>query len=255
MNFVTIDKKIKQISEINPNKVAIEHKDEKVTYAELDRNSDIIANFLMNKYEENNNVFVLMEKSPRLIESMIGIIKSNGIFIPLDFNTPDNRILSMFNEVPAGWIITTTKFLEKINNICSLMQNTRDHRSFYANITRQYNESQLNPYENARRNRRQELETQAREQATITLENGKLMNSARKGNSYRTFFHGYSAFDCDLLKEVAKNMNASEHLGFNYEYGAHIKIINGGDPDEEFIELPSCVLKMNWSSYFKPEKD
>jgi acyl-coenzyme A synthetase/AMP-(fatty) acid ligase len=121
MNFVTIDKKIKQISEINPNKVAIEHKDEKVTYAELDRNSDIIANFLMNKYEENNNVFVLMEKSPRLIESMIGIIKSNGIFIPLDFNTPDNRILSMFNEVPAGWIITTTKFLEKINNICSLM--------------------------------------------------------------------------------------------------------------------------------------
>lgn len=117
MNIITIDKMIEKFAQSIPNKTAVEFGKEKITYEQLHENSNKIANFLIDNYDEGKNVLIIMEKSIELIEAVIGIIKSGGIFVPIDFDTPDNRIITILNEIKVHWIITTPKLLKKIKNI------------------------------------------------------------------------------------------------------------------------------------------
>ena len=117
MNIEAIDKRIRSFAENTPDKVAIECGNEKVTYRQLDKNSNRIANFLIGNYKERKNVFIIMERDQVLIETLIGVIKSGGVFIPIDHQAPDNRILTALKEIEADWIITTPDLLEKVNSI------------------------------------------------------------------------------------------------------------------------------------------
>ena len=103
MNILELDKQIKKFAENTPSKVAIEFGDKKITYGELDQKSNKIADFLMDNYKEEKNVFVIMDKGSQLIEVLVGIIKSGGIFAPVDYKAPDNRIISMITEIKTEW--------------------------------------------------------------------------------------------------------------------------------------------------------
>ncbi|MCR8966025.1 non-ribosomal peptide synthetase [Brevibacillus laterosporus] len=112
----TIDKRIREFALHAPEKIAIECADDKRTYKELEENSNHICHFLRNQYKENKIVFVFMNKGIALIETLIGIMKSGGIFVPIDPSVSEDRISLMMGEVEADWVITTSDLLGKWNN-------------------------------------------------------------------------------------------------------------------------------------------
>ena len=121
MKELSLNKIISDISLKTPDKIAIQYGNQNITYLELEKKSDEIANFLINKLDDIKNVFILMDRCPELIEGIIGIMKSQGIFIPVQPDIPENRIKAMFSEIEFKWIVTTSKWLNKINNIMRLI--------------------------------------------------------------------------------------------------------------------------------------
>lgn len=110
-----IDKKIREFALFNPEKIAIECADKKRTYGELEENSNYISNFLKDKYRERKIVFIFMNKGIALIEALLGVMKSGGIFVPIDPSTSEDRIALMLREVEADWVITTSDLVDKWN--------------------------------------------------------------------------------------------------------------------------------------------
>ena len=117
MSIANIEQKIRTFAETTPNKTAIEFGEKKVSYLKLDEITSKVANFLMERYDDTKNVFIMMERGPDQIEALIGVIKSGGIFIPIDPNVPDNRIITMLQEVQSNWIITNSTLVSRLNGI------------------------------------------------------------------------------------------------------------------------------------------
>ncbi|MCP4218162.1 MAG: amino acid adenylation domain-containing protein, partial [bacterium] len=85
-----------------------------VTYNELNRRADEVAQQLREKGVGSGSIVAIqMERSPRLIESIIGILKAGCAYLPIDPDYPQARIdyilkdsnaaTSLLHEVPSGF--------------------------------------------------------------------------------------------------------------------------------------------------------
>lgn len=107
-------------AEHTPEKIAIEYGARHVSYQELEEATNRIALFLAERLKENKNVLVMLERSPELIAAMLGIIKSGGLFVPLDLKYPANRIKFMVEEVDAHWMIVRRSELKRFEEIVAM---------------------------------------------------------------------------------------------------------------------------------------
>ncbi len=98
-----------------PEKTVIEYGNRYVSYLELEESANQIANFFKDQSLEKENILILLDRSPELVKSLLGILKCGGVFVPLDTKYPGNRIRVMAMEVQADWIITETKHLDKLS--------------------------------------------------------------------------------------------------------------------------------------------
>ncbi len=78
-----------------PDKIAIVDTNRNLTYKELDSISDNFAHYLLKEYAIKNKdlVGVKLGRSKWLIISMLGILKSGGVYLPIDPNYPKDRIV------------------------------------------------------------------------------------------------------------------------------------------------------------------
>ena len=116
MELETIDKKIKTYSDKNPNKIAIKHGIEEITYKKLEEDSNTIADFLIDNFNECKNVFIVMDKGIKLIKSIVGVIKAGGIFTTIDVAASNSRSYEMIKDLKPEWIITTIDLLDVVKD-------------------------------------------------------------------------------------------------------------------------------------------
>ncbi|MCK4259526.1 MAG: amino acid adenylation domain-containing protein, partial [Halanaerobiales bacterium] len=114
---MALQNRISKIAQKMPDKIAIKHGNREVPYYELENYSNQIASFFQSQLTENKNVILLLDRSPELIFSMLGILKIGGIFVPLDLKHPENRLNIMMNEVQSNWIVLHSKNLAKVDRI------------------------------------------------------------------------------------------------------------------------------------------
>uniref|UniRef100_UPI000AE9413C non-ribosomal peptide synthetase n=1 Tax=Aquimarina longa TaxID=1080221 RepID=UPI000AE9413C len=78
----------------NASEISLVFQDKKMTYKELDENSNQLANYLLSNYDINKEEFigVKLERSDWLLVSMIAILKVGGAYLPIDPNYPEERI-------------------------------------------------------------------------------------------------------------------------------------------------------------------
>ncbi len=75
------------------NRIAVVGKEASLTYAELDRLSNRIANFLRGKgIGRGNRVAVLGERKVETIANILGVLKSGAAYVPVDASYPKERI-------------------------------------------------------------------------------------------------------------------------------------------------------------------
>ena len=133
----TINEQFDEICEKYGNDVAIKTKDRSTTYKELQRLSDQIAQNLTQEMNENEQfVLVSMNKSEKLIATILGILKAGKTYIPIDPNSPKERFSYIANFVTNTVVITDQPlpipFQGKNFHIDSLLSNPQSQTNLIA---------------------------------------------------------------------------------------------------------------------------
>ncbi|MDH5203365.1 MAG: AMP-binding protein, partial [Nitrospirota bacterium] len=85
--------------------VAVRIYDKVWSYGELHSLSNTIARFLLEKgIQKGDRVAVLMNKSIYLYAAIIGIIKSGGVYVPLDSKAPPLRLARMLEDIDPFYV-------------------------------------------------------------------------------------------------------------------------------------------------------
>lgn len=113
----TVFQLIEEQVEKTPDKTAIIFGEEHFTYRVINENANKLARMLQGKgICKGDFVSVMLERSPRLVESILGIWKAGGVYIPLDPLHPEERIWSILNNSHSKFLITTKEYKQGWNH-------------------------------------------------------------------------------------------------------------------------------------------
>ncbi|MDB4924603.1 Pls/PosA family non-ribosomal peptide synthetase [Mucilaginibacter sp.] len=101
---------------LHANKTALVFNDRSLTYAELDRWSDAVADYLNKKgIARNSKVGVWWQRGLELHVAILGIVKSGATYVPIDREIPAERVEVILEEVGADGVFS----LQKLNSPCA----------------------------------------------------------------------------------------------------------------------------------------
>jgi amino acid adenylation domain-containing protein len=103
-----IDQLFEQQAANHPTSPAISFENTTVTYGELNRRADQIAQFLMKRgVRAGDFVGVCLDRSPALVAALIGILKAGAAFVPFDARYPAARLKYMFEDAGVRLLVTS----------------------------------------------------------------------------------------------------------------------------------------------------
>ncbi len=98
-----------------PNAIALTYEDTEITYAQLDTESNQLARQLQTLGVTRETIVGIMQhRSPNMIISILGILKSGGAYLPIDQSYPRSRIATMISNSKMALMLTDTYTDEKI---------------------------------------------------------------------------------------------------------------------------------------------
>ena len=99
---------IRQHASHNPDASALRDGDSLLSYAELDRLSDLVATNLVRAGAKPETIVALcLPRSAELILAMLAVLKSGAAYLPIDPELPKARIESILNDAKAAVIVTS----------------------------------------------------------------------------------------------------------------------------------------------------
>jgi len=97
---------------------AVEWKDKRLSYLELDRQSNNIANYLISRGAGPGTIVaVLVEDVTTLVTAIIGIMKAGAAFAPLDANYPVRRLEAVLEEASPKWLIVDRGLIPRLESL------------------------------------------------------------------------------------------------------------------------------------------
>ena len=121
-------KRFMQQIKINPNKLAIKTNNKSYSYKALNKYSTRVAMQILEKKQKividnrKKTIGLLLGHTADMIIAMLGVLKSDNIYVPLDSNYPLKRLAYMLSDSEAKYIITNNKNLDLAvkleNEIC-----------------------------------------------------------------------------------------------------------------------------------------
>jgi aspartate racemase len=103
---------IEERVEKSPQAIAIEDGSRRITYDELNRRANQLANFLRKKnVGPEVPVAVCLKRSPELLIALLGVLKAGGACVPLDPDYPSERLSHILRDSHAPIVITQPKLL------------------------------------------------------------------------------------------------------------------------------------------------
>ena len=107
--------KIQEIIKNTPKAIAAIHEEEKLTYQQLGYNANRLSLYLKSQQVKKGSVVVLfMRRSPDVLVSILAIWQLGASYLPLDYETPKERIKKILKEVQPSCIISEPALLLKI---------------------------------------------------------------------------------------------------------------------------------------------
>ncbi|HEV2397362.1 MAG TPA: amino acid adenylation domain-containing protein [Candidatus Sulfotelmatobacter sp.] len=93
----------------SPSALAVSTPCEDLSYGELDRRANQLANYLRSIGVERNTVVgVYLDRSPAMAVAALAILKAGGAYIPLDPIHPTERLVFMLKDSRAHAVVSTT---------------------------------------------------------------------------------------------------------------------------------------------------
>lgn len=98
-----------------PDTVAIVHQGREVTYRELEDRSNRLAAYLLHVgVPPGARVGIMLERSPRMIETMLAVWKTGASYVPLDPEFPSERVAFMAADAELSALVTESALLERV---------------------------------------------------------------------------------------------------------------------------------------------
>ncbi|MCP4215174.1 MAG: amino acid adenylation domain-containing protein, partial [bacterium] len=89
-----------------------EEKAAHVTYNELNRNANQLARELLEQgLQPDQPVGILMQRTPRMVESILAVWKAGGAYIPIDTRYPLKRIIGILNDSGSKHVISQSQYV------------------------------------------------------------------------------------------------------------------------------------------------
>jgi amino acid adenylation domain-containing protein len=90
-----------------PNQIAAKYKGQSITYKQLDKKATQLANLLREMgVKENVVVGTYVERSIEMMIAVVAIMKSGGVYLPLDSDYPSDRISFMLSDSKTHFLLT-----------------------------------------------------------------------------------------------------------------------------------------------------
>jgi len=97
------------------NEPAIICEDQKVTFNELHLKSNAVSKILID--EDVKRVAFFIERSEKVLSVVLGALKSNVTYVPIDVNYPDERIRYILNDAQVELVLTDNTNASRINEL------------------------------------------------------------------------------------------------------------------------------------------
>jgi len=107
-----------------PDNIAVAWQDERLTYRELNRRANQLANYLRKLGVGHETlVAICMERSLEMIVSVWGVLKAGGAYVPIDPLYPADRIAFMLDDSQAPIALTQQALVPSFSNQKSEINN------------------------------------------------------------------------------------------------------------------------------------
>lgn len=139
-NTKTISQLFEDQVKLTPNKIAIKFKDTFLTYEELNKRSNQVANFLRNKgIKQNDIIAIRLNKCLEMIIGILGILKAGGCYLPIDLSYPQERVSFMLKDSNSKLFLTNKTHKDDLNinipcYLLDLSSNNEIYKSLEENI-------------------------------------------------------------------------------------------------------------------------
>jgi len=99
-----------------PDAIAAVFESERLTYRELDRKSNQLANYLRNNgVRPGVMVGIFVERSIDMIVALLGVMKAGGAYVPMDPTYPAERISFVLNDASVPVLLTQEALFKTVN--------------------------------------------------------------------------------------------------------------------------------------------
>jgi amino acid adenylation domain-containing protein len=110
--FVPVHRAFEQRAAAAPEALAVIAGDRRLTYGELDRRSNRLANALGDLgIGPERAVGVAIERSPELLVALLAVLKAGAAYVPLDPSYPPERLTYILEDAGAVVLLTTSSVL------------------------------------------------------------------------------------------------------------------------------------------------
>lgn len=98
-----------------PDKVAVIHEQQQLTYAQLNRKANQLARLLRKKgVGRDQLVAIMVDRSLEVLVGILGVLKAGGAYVPIDPDYPAERIRFTLQDCGARVVITQTRHLASL---------------------------------------------------------------------------------------------------------------------------------------------
>jgi amino acid adenylation domain-containing protein len=99
--------------ERTPDAIALEYRDKRITYRELNRKANQLAHYLISLgIGPEKLVGICVERSIEMVVGLMGILKASGAYVPLDPSYPKERLRFMVEDARVSVLLTQAKLVE-----------------------------------------------------------------------------------------------------------------------------------------------
>jgi amino acid adenylation domain-containing protein len=102
-------------AEAQPNAIAVQWRDEQLTYDQLNRRADLLARRLRAEgVQRGSLVTISLERSLGLAVALLAVLKAGGAYVPLDPNYPKQRLRDVVEDTHCKLLITSSSRLAEL---------------------------------------------------------------------------------------------------------------------------------------------
>ncbi len=102
----TLPELVSRRADLTPDAVAVVHEDRAYTYREIDEESNRLAHWLIEQgIGTEDRVAVLLDKSPDLVITALGVLKAGGVYLPVDPTYPKDRLTFILEDADTKLVV------------------------------------------------------------------------------------------------------------------------------------------------------